>query len=457
MTTDFEINTLPYGSEASNGILFKVGIRNIFDETFDEKPYINGDITIWLEPDEFIRKLTFHIEDKSNLTLDPQKTAFIEVYWDQKDKSGQPIWKRLKLNENETYDPLNFKASARIKFYKNIPYIYSDTLRFTVQYDTSKNMSSINFLAVEMTNLAHCWISGTEGTIYVSYDSLKTFQKQITNTTVNLNDIEFLNNSTGWCVGDNGTILHTGNGGENWQQIETSFNNNLNRIFFITEDFGQTITGWIVGDDGLILNTTDGGNSWIKIESNTEVNLYGVYFYSRYYGFVAGELGTILKTTDAGNRWTVYRRQYTNCFKDLYLEGYTPRVLVAGSEGFIKTFDSENEKWYGDDTGLKTGINRMFFVNKYRGWAAGNKGTIVFIRQWNRENPYMVQMTNSKNCINDIKFINSTTGIAVGDGETIFFTTSGDVWLCIRNYHIVYRMGIPSHVPNFKINLNRNR
>ena len=42
MTSDFAENTLPYKGEASNGILFKVGIKNIFDETFYEKPYIDG-------------------------------------------------------------------------------------------------------------------------------------------------------------------------------------------------------------------------------------------------------------------------------------------------------------------------------------------------------------------------------------------------------------------------------
>jgi len=149
MTSDYEINDFPYGSEASNGILFKLGIRNIFDETFSDKPYIDATVKIWLEPHEPVKTLNVHKEDMVNLVIDPYTTAWITLYWDQTDENGEPLWTRAINLGDQGYTPLNFKAAAEIKFYKNIPSHHTDTLRFTVQYSLKQNESTVNFHAVE--------------------------------------------------------------------------------------------------------------------------------------------------------------------------------------------------------------------------------------------------------------------------------------------------------------------
>ena len=111
-------------------VIFKPGIRNIFDETFDDNPFINGNIYIWLESGKFIKELPFHLEDIRVLTVDIQQIAWTYKYWDLTDSEGYEIWK---YGNN-----LNLKAVAKIKFYKRIPSLYSDTLSFTLKKEETK-------------------------------------------------------------------------------------------------------------------------------------------------------------------------------------------------------------------------------------------------------------------------------------------------------------------------------
>ena len=62
-----------------NSIIFKVGIKNIFDDTFNDKPYINGTIKVWEEPGELISELNFLLEDLNNLTIEPNNVAWFDV------------------------------------------------------------------------------------------------------------------------------------------------------------------------------------------------------------------------------------------------------------------------------------------------------------------------------------------------------------------------------------------
>jgi len=462
LTSDFAINVLPYESEASNGILFKVGIKNIFDETFDDKPFVDGHIKIWQEPDRFVRQLDFHSEDNNNLTVDIGESAWIDVYWDQKDEAGEPIW-NLPERKSKVFEPLNFKAAARIKFYRNIPYYQTDTVSFTVQYDTSTNISNVNFLAVDMLDFAHAWISGTDGTIYYLYFTeewvnytakfsvVSKLIRQESGTSVDLNDLEFFNYLTGLCVGDSGTILLSNNGGENWEQKTVPFTDNLNKLSFISE-----MKGWIVGDNGLIITTNDGGETWIRQQSNTDVNLYGVYFSSVYSGLAVGELGTVLTTDDCGKTWTILRNKYTNCFKDVYFDPFDRKWIIAGTEGFLKGFNSYASQWTDYLVNTSIGLNRIFYLNIYRSWGVGNKGCIV--SQVPGKKQWVVQSTLSKNCLHDISFTDRLMGVAVGDGETIFYTGNGDHWLCVRNfkYHWTKNDRLVQW-PRFKVILNNEK
>jgi len=474
LTAGLAENLLPYKNEASNGVVFKVGIKNIFDETFDNDPYIDGHVKIWMEPDVFVRTIDFHIEDINELTLDPLDTAWIDIYWDQKDDSGEPIWDLC----NDNINTLEFKVAAKIKFYRNIPYRYSDTLNFTVKYDKSlSNRSTINFNALEIKSfersfftragaffdvreLNHCWICGTYGMIYLSrykieivsssggvlYNFYCSINKQESGTSVNLTDIAFIDTTTGWCVGEKGTILKTTNGGKRWEQKQVAFSSDIRSVFFFSENLG-----WVTGDSGLVAKTTDGGNTWMRQESGTQVNLHRIYFSRNNYGFAVGGLGTILGTTDGGDSWNVYRKDYFNRFTDVYCESISTDIIVAGTEGFFKQFDTKLQLWKDFNITMPVGINRLFFINRNKGFIAGNKGWISALRGGYSMLSDFKMTTGTLNCIHDIEFIDNNVGIAVGDGETVFISPSGDTWYCIRNYSGEFESINTPGTPNYII------
>ena len=114
LSPDFQPNVLPESGEASNGVVLKVGIKNMFDDTFDDNPNIDGYVYILSETEKLLRTIRFSIEDINNVTVNPHDTAWIHVCWDQKDNSGRPLLTTLNVR-----DSLNFLATARIKFYSN--------------------------------------------------------------------------------------------------------------------------------------------------------------------------------------------------------------------------------------------------------------------------------------------------------------------------------------------------
>jgi photosystem II stability/assembly factor-like uncharacterized protein len=63
----------------------------------------------------------------------------------------------------------------------------------------------------------------------------------------------------GWIVGDRGTILVTSDAGKSWQKQITSQTGNLISVYFDAD--GKR--GWVVGFSGVILATADGGKAGI--------------------------------------------------------------------------------------------------------------------------------------------------------------------------------------------------
>jgi len=395
-----------------NLVIFKPGIRNIFDDTFDANPYIDGHIMIWLETGEFIKELHFHCEDIQTLTVDTQRTAWAYAYWDLTDYNGDAVW---------TYSPssssVNLKAAARIKFYQRVPSIYSDTLKFTLNKDEAGTRGTRNFLGVDFEDINHCWVTGTDGKIFLYKDTLCIREEQESHTAADLNDVVFFDTLNGLCIGNHGTVLYTENGGNNWTDGSVPFYNDLNRLFFITDEIG-----WAVGDSGIILNTTDGGRNWQERTSGTVVNLYGIHFSSMYFGLAVGELGTILATEDGGNTWILFRRLYTYCLKDVYIGSRMDRIIVAGSEGSLLYFDYLNRRWsYGAPRyDAPNGINRMFFYNSNRGWTACNDGIICKIGSY-----FSKYLMDPPVCMNDIEFTDFIHGVAVGDDNRLLFSSNG--------------------------------
>lgn len=283
-------------------------------------------------------------------------------------------------------------------------------------------------------------------------------------------EISFLKDNPmyGWACGKNGIVIRTTNGGETWDYTIIPFAYQLESIYFINEKVGYT-SGLVSGGEGMggIFKTTDGGANWTNITPSGNVDLWGNYttdlntvycigggcgseqqfyrstnggknwigYFQNYWesglsdlfidkntgiGYASGS-GTIWKTTDAGLTWNFFCKSGGNDWQeDIHLSGNT--FLVPYSGGCTGS-DGGGGARMSTDLGITWNqysfgapMFGSFLNNPTTGWVVG----------WNRSCYYTSDAGKSwenRNCgiepgadLDDIWFINDTTGFVVGVG-----------------------------------------
>jgi len=119
-----------------------------------------------------------------------------------------------------------------------------------------------------------------------------------------LRNLVFTDNLNGWAAGDSGTIIHTSDGGQNWLLQNSGL---VFDVFSI--NFPDKNHGWALCIDdysnSIILNTTDGGNNWFNTTYNGNDILSSIVFLDSLNGWAGGYMGSILITSDGGNNWNI--------------------------------------------------------------------------------------------------------------------------------------------------------
>lgn len=296
-------------------------------------------------------------------------------------------------------------------------------------------------------------------------------------------DVYFLpqNPQLGWICGYEGKTLRTTDGGKSWQGSRI-FNNlgftveaQLESIYFVNENIGFTSgpTSSFEGG-GVIYKTTDGGANWFNITPPNVTDLWGTYFLDENNGVVLGGgcgspqyfwrtfnggttwqsiiynqpgskmsdaiiysndglgyavgSGWLWKTTNGGRTWLPIRstgnvdwhEEITNIeqtFLIPYSEGCFGNTVT--SVGGIRISHDEGRNWSQYNTGVP--MFGTFLHDKERGWAAGFNRTVIYTgdggKTWKSEN---CGIENGAN-LDDIWFLNDTTGWVVGNGVYEYF------------------------------------
>jgi len=324
---------------------------------------------------------------------------------------------------------------------------------------------------------------------------------QASGVTTNLNSVKFINSQTGWCVGDSGVILNTVNRGLNWTQQFSGYDNNLNSIHFTSIN-----TGYVAGNSGLILKTTDSGNNWMILSFNSNNNLTSINFVNDSTGFTGGTNGNgrsendgtpkkfIYKTTNYGNLWDSI--DCKKAFFITYVYFQNPNLgwivnfpgVIGGSEllkttdsgfnwhssfftnqsifsfvfvdslyGWISSYNSVSVKtifrttngginWISEFPGTGIRINSFHFINRLKGWGAGENR---IIQSTTNSGINWINQTSLNPGVNyrSVYFTDSLTGWVVGDSGIILKTTTGGVLTNFSN--------ISSEIPD-KFSLSQN-
>lgn len=299
-----------------------------------------------------------------------------------------------------------------------------------------------DFTSIFFINDSTGWITGYNGTILKTTNRGQVWEIQNSGTSKHLSDVFFINDSVGWIVGqayggylNRGIILHTENAGTSWQiQIDDGINN-LGSVYFVNDS-----TGWAVGDNGTIEFTENRGINWAKQESGTDDRLTQVQFISPQKGWISVDYSTqgyyevkFLKTYNAGITWIplVDPSQFSVSggfhFSDS-LNGFaTGFGNYATSKVILKTTDGGyNWNLLGCNSSIMNGI---FSTSENFGWAVGGiQGGQGYVYNTIDGNLWSEQSSPSIPTLNDILFINDSTGWAIGDYGTIIYTDRGNIY-----------------------------
>lgn len=252
--------------------------------------------------------------------------------------------------------------------------------------------------------------------------------------------ISFIDLSNGWVLGStkesNETkmfLLHTTDGGKNWAHIF------LENEFIRTIHFVNVKEGWAVGTSSgeekntqqwTIFHTQDGGQTWAK--QNIGIGRVSrkplIYFVSENEGWIA-VCSTILHTNDGGVTWSV--QEYKLVIKDQEVDLYPFSMFFLDDQhGWIMgggilettnggiTWTQKTSKPFGS-----WNMNDIIFVSSNSGWAVGENGFIFHTvdegQAW--------RMQDSKVSVNlsAIYFVSTQEGWIVGAGGTVLHTTDG--------------------------------
>lgn len=278
-------------------------------------------------------------------------------------------------------------------------------------------------------------------------------------------DVYFLeaNPQYGWVCGYEGKVIRTTNGGATWQGTQIASANQLESIHFVSQTHG------FCSGEGLIFRTTDGGTNWRDVTPATsDALLWGTYFLDENNGYVIGGNCTgaqyFYRTSDAGDSWDTFYTFYPGTKLADCMVNKNTGIGYAASSGLIWKTTNFGTTWlvhsrtggldwheeitnYGrsflvpyslscDGTqtnigGVRFSVNDganwrsyttagsmygTFLIDSLRGWACGINRTVYYTSDggftWDLRNCGLDQDAN----LDDIWFINDTTGWLAGNG-----------------------------------------
>lgn len=254
-----------------------------------------------------------------------------------------------------------------------------------------------------------------------------------TNNGVGYGVVNFLNDQHAWAGN-----YKTTDEGQTWIYQNFNFpslNYPIDRIYFPDSLIGYAISY------KTILKTEDGGNTWFKQKELENGVLQDIKFYDSNIGFVCGFGGLIYFTNDGGQSWNRYGNGVVENIMDVDFIDENIGWAV-GSNGCVLHTLNGGKNW--NKQNIPSECDSVFFraitfIDSDKGWITGDN---YILNTMNGGIDWQVQLKVNLEVggrFRDIKFLNDSNGIAVGQlssffGPGIFYKTTdgGNNWLKIE-------------------------
>ncbi|MDY0216509.1 MAG: YCF48-related protein [Bacteroidales bacterium] len=255
-------------------------------------------------------------------------------------------------------------------------------------------------------------LNSTNGTVWDT-----THVGQINGT---LNRVAFTDDNTGYAVGENGIVMKTMDAAVTWEMDNIGTTNHLRDINFISPS-----TGFIIGDGSKIYKTSNAGVNWVSRNSGyTSSQSYGIEMVNGSIGYAGGQNG-VFKTINGGDNWTI--TSLTNSSYSIQCLG----VDTVFSGHANKVFSSYNGGFNWNEFPLAEAVFALHFFDSQYGFIGNSWGRVY------KTTDGGATVTQKYNCtfaINELVFINDTTGYFVADGGYIGKTVdAGETWVQVAS------------------------
>ncbi len=272
-----------------------------------------------------------------------------------------------------------------------------------------------------------CLAVGDSGIIARTTDAGKSWLRPLSRTTRSLKGID-ISRSVAVAVGDSGTILRSTDAGAHWSSHNSGMNKNLRAVHIVNE---RVVVA--VGHEGAILRSSDTGQTWHSILYPIPVALVSVSFGDSLHG-VALLSSTfsqrVLRTSNGGLSWTdsIVSRSDFGITKEVFLTesgfGYVSTMNVQSTILTTPCTRDFGRTWFLDTVGVSR-TNSVFCSNSGRVVFAGNDGSILQStdggRTWESQN------TGMRSPLLAVSYVGSSTGVAVGSGGQLIWTSTAGV------------------------------
>jgi len=303
----------------------------------------------------------------------------------------------------------------------------ADTATVVVLFQTgwyqqaSSTASNLNGVFFQPDGRHGCAV-GDGGVVVRTQDAGRTWFNEPSSTSFNLNDVWFTTAETGFAVGNAGTVMRTRNGGGSWSRLTSvPASENLRGVCF-----ADSSHGWIVGANGVVLRTVDGGASWTRSSPSIQ-QLQSVSFSGLLDGWAVGDGGAILGTHDGGASWYVVQPSVTALPLRAVWRSSATAAWAGGSQGAnpftVATPDSL--QWLLGSFGAINHVNGLQVPDGVTGYAVGTNGQGLVLKTVDAGATWLPQVSNTSQMLNDVWFVDSRRGWAVGATGRIIHTASG--------------------------------
>lgn len=284
------------------------------------------------------------------------------------------------------------------------------------------------------TNPQLGWVSGMQGRLLRTTDGGITWRGAVVPTGGDmLESVQFVTPSIGYTSGPSG-IWKSVDGGITWSDITPPITAAVSfwGCFFVNQQVGLLMAG-VCGGPQYFCRTTDGGITWKYFTGNEpDTKLSDAMLYSPDGVGYASSSGLIWRTDDGGRTWRVLSQTGSHVWQEEIT--HLGNSILVPTSGVDCDGNARNvgEMRFSTDEGLTW--NRVqtqhsmfgaFLTSPYSGWGVGDDGTVIHTidagKTWQLVNCGLPSGVN----IDDIWFINDTTGWCVGEGVYQYVPAKG--------------------------------